>query len=53
MAGFDVLLLLLLPLLLFSVFTFQSKGNLIIMLVFAAASGVRWAAGVFLLGKGS
>lgn len=51
MVGFDVLLLLLLPLLLFSVFTFQSKGNCIIMLVYALAGAVRWLAGIFLLSK--
>jgi hypothetical protein len=48
-----VILLLLLPLLLFSVFTFQSRGNLIIMVLYGVAAVVRWAAGVVLLAKGS
>jgi hypothetical protein len=40
-------------LLLFSVFTFQSRGNLIIMVLYGVAAVVRWAAGVVLLAKGS
>jgi len=53
MVGFDVVLLLLLPLLLFSVYTFQSKGNFIVMLLYGLAGLCRWVAGVVLLAGGS
>jgi hypothetical protein len=51
--GFDVVLLLLLPLLLFSVFTFQAKGNAIIMGVFGSLAVARWGGGLLLLGGDS
>lgn len=49
----DVLLLFALPLLVFSVFTFQKKGNLIIMVFSSGLAIARWCAGVMLLTGGS
>jgi hypothetical protein len=44
--AFDVLCLLLLPLLLFSVFKFYTKGNLIIIIANALFQGLRWISAV-------
>ncbi len=44
--AFDVLCLLLLPLLLFSVFKFYTKGNLIIIITNSLFQGLRWISGV-------
>ena len=52
MIGIDVVLLLSVPLLIFSVFNFQQKGNLIIILFIGLLGLVRWASGlVFLIGS--
>jgi integral membrane sensor domain MASE1 len=44
--AFDVLCLLLLPLLIFSVFKFYTKGNLIIVAINVLFQGLRWISGV-------
>lgn len=44
--AFDVLCLLLLPLLIFSVFKFYTKGNLIIIVINALFQALRWISGV-------
>ena len=48
-----VLLALVLPLTLFSVYTFQSKGNLIILIFYAVMMAIRWCGGLALLAWGS
>lgn len=53
MVAMDVLLLLSLPLLIFSVFTFQQKGNTIIMVYVSALILTRWVSGLILLAGSS
>jgi hypothetical protein len=53
MVAMDVLLLLSVPLLIFSVFTFQQKGNAIIMIYVSALVLTRWIGGLMLLTGGS
>ena len=46
MISVDVVLLLLIPVAVFSVFTFQSTGNVIIIIVYGVTSAVRWIFGL-------